>query len=186
MALVHSSVIVTGAAVDTRTRDQLSFPFSARPQAMTIYVRFVEMGTVVSSGIGTLRILQIGALDGSAPLLGIEASPSVYRIRYNNGITAAVTSAVGVVPSVGNRIELRGVFQANGSIFLGQSLNEGSEVTSTPTAALAIAPAWSGAFLMVNSVGAVATTTGINAFRNICIVAGVKTLQEMRAWAGTD
>lgn len=191
MALYHSSVIVTGAAVDTRTRDQLVFNFPPRPQTMTIYVRFVELGNILNGG-GTIRIFQIGNIAGTAPLLGIETSPSNHRIRFSNGISSAVTSGLAVQPAWGNRVELRGVFTVSSgasptaTAFVGQSINEGVEVTSTPTSALLVPTAWSDTKMSVNSVGAVAGTTGLIALRNIEIVSGVRTMQQMRVIAGTD
>ena len=42
MAKAPTSYIATAGTARTRTIDTLSFPYSARPQAMTMYVRFLD------------------------------------------------------------------------------------------------------------------------------------------------
>lgn len=180
MALFHSSVIVTAAATGTRVRDQLSFTFNARPQPMTIYIRFVELGTMVA--IANLRILQIGASAGTDPRLFISGDSSgFYRIVHDNGPTI-VTSTLATAPTFGQRVELRATLSATGSVQINQSINEGAETSATASGAATLAAAWSAATLWVNSLST--SVTGFMALRNLRIERGAVSLQRMRELEG--
>src|SRR5690606_24562614 len=56
---VATSPIVTMTAPVTRAADVLTFPWSHPPQAMTGYLRFVELGAVAMTGASRV-LLQIG------------------------------------------------------------------------------------------------------------------------------
>lgn len=179
MALVHSSVIVTTTVVDTRTRDQLSVVLAARPQAMTFYFRFVELGSINK---GTNQ--KIMFLGSSTTFLQIISDGTNYRAQINNGFSATVSSTLAVAPVVGDRVELLLTLTAAGVIQLSQSINEGAVSTAAAGSARYLPTAWGNTTLWINSFAT--SNVGLNAFRNIEIVAGVKTLQEMRIRAGTD
>lgn len=182
MASAPTSYMPTVAAVDTRTKDQLSFAFTARPQAMTFYVRFVEGGTVTMAA--NTKVIHVGASGATNPFLAIETSGSFYRVRRTNGLGTAVTSTLAAAPSVGQLVELRAVLNADGSVQIGQSIAGAAETTGAASSALALDQAWSGQLLWVNSVGT--ASVGIIAVRNIETMAGARTLQEMRVRAGVE
>lgn len=177
MANSASSYIPTGAAVDTRTRDQLSRALLARPQAMTIYVRFVEQGTLAAGAY----VLYIG---NSTVFLEISSSGSFYRTQYNNGITAAASSTLAAAPTHGQRVELLVTLTSGGVVTISQSINEGAVSTATSGAARVLPTVWGAQTIWINSFST--TGVGFNAFRNIEIMAGVQTMQAMRVRAGTD
>lgn len=181
MSFTHSSVIVTAAATDTRTRDQLAFSFTARPQAMTTYIRFVEQGTVQKSGS---VLLQIGSNGTTNPRIVIDCTGSFYRCFHLNSVGASVSATLAVNPTFGQTIEIRLVLNANGSVMLGQSIAGGAETTTATSSALVLPTLWASQHLMVNSAGTAGV--GFNAFRNIEIAQGVRTMQQMRVVAGTD
>lgn len=177
MASNPSSYIPTGAAVDTRTRDLLSRTFTARPQAMSIYVRFVEGGTLVAGA----WVVYIG---NTTTLLAIGSNSSFYAGNYNNGITAAVSSTLAAAPSVGQGVELLLTLTSAGVITISQSINGGTVTSGAASAARVLPVAWGAQTIWVNSFST--ANVGFNAFRNIEIMAGVHTMQEMRVRAGTD
>lgn len=179
MALVQSAVIVTGAAVVTRNRDQLSFPFTARPQAMSIYVRFVETGTLLK---GTNQKLLF--LGNATVFYQVISNGTFYLASYGNGISSSVTSTAGSTPSVGQRVELLATLSAAGAVTIHQSINEGAVTTASTSAARTLPVTWGAQTLWVNSLST--SNVGMNAFRNIEIAAGVRTMQQMRVLAGTD
>jgi hypothetical protein len=184
MALTHSSVIVTTAAVDTRTKDLLSFAFNPRPQSMTIYVRFVELGTALVGGGGTAAILLIGnAVAGQR--LYVETSPNVYRVRHAT-TSGSVSSSLAAAPVYNQLTELRAVLNSDGSVLIGQSLAGAAETLSTTSGALKFETNWNANTIWINSAQGGAGTNGFIALRNIEIQMGVHTLQEMRVRAGAD
>ena len=186
MTQLASSYVPSLGTAATRNSDVLPFPFPARPQAMTVYVWFVEMGTIVSpvSGQPTRRVIHIGKSDNTSPRLGINRDDTGnYGIFTNNGTGESDrTSVLSAAPSVGDVVELRGILNADGSIQLGQSVNGATETTSTTSAAAALPTAWSDVVLWLNSVGT--TSEGFNAFRNVKIHRGVQSLTTMRRLAG--
>lgn len=177
MASNPTSYIKTGAAVDSRTRDLLSRSFVARPQAMSIYVRFVEGGSLVAGAY----VLYIGS---ATVFLEISSSGSFYRAQYNNGISSTVASTLAAAPTHGQRVELLVTLTSAGVVTISQSINEGAVSTATSGAARVLPSAWGAATMWINSFST--TAVGFNAFRNIEIMAGVQTMQAMRVRAGTD
>src|SRR5256885_140440 len=99
MAFTASSVIVASASLATRNRDQLSFPYNAVPQAMTVYVRFIHLGEPDA----TRRILQIGAASGASPRFLIYlSSASQLRVAYGANDIANTNTL-----TYGDRVETR-------------------------------------------------------------------------------
>ena len=184
MAFAHSSVIVTGAAVDTRTRDQLSFVFNARPQSLTLYVSCIILNDDVASG-SNRAIIQIGSSNSTNPRLVLDAISSTWRWIILNEISNSVQSTVSTSGlTVGDRYEFRGVVNSNGSVQLGVVRNGGAESLGSASGALTLTTAWTLPIIWFNSIGTVSTYFA--AYRNVHIMAGVKTMQEMRRLAGVE
>ena len=73
--IVSSYIPTLAGAVDTRVRDSLPWTLAARPQAMSVYVRFQESGTIQIAG----RIVQVGALAAdTVPRLMIQSTGAFY------------------------------------------------------------------------------------------------------------
>lgn len=177
-----SSYIKTVAAAVTRVVDKISWPMTLTPQAMTIYVRFVERGTAKLAA-GT-KILQIGKSDDTDPMITIEAAgSSLYRASHDNNVASPVTAS-GTITAVSfdDLIELRLVLFSDGAIQLHQSKNGAAEVSTAKTAAHTLAAAWSAVILWLNSVGT--TGTGFCAFNSVKVARGVQTLAFMRSYDG--
>lgn len=177
MAFVNSSYIPTGAAVDTRAREQLSRSFTARPQALSIYVRLTEQGSLLSGGY----ILYIG---NSTTFLEISSSGTFYRTQYNNGASSTVSSTLAAAPSVGQVVELLVTLSAAGSVTISQSIAGGAVTSGSASGNRVLPVQWGALTLWINSFST--SGVGYNAFRNIEIMAGVQTMQAMRVRAGTD
>ena len=180
MSLTVSSYIPTASGTDARTIDALNFTFNARPQAMSIYLRFLELGSVLQAD-GTL--LHIGAATNTNPKALLIANGSVYRMEHNNN-TSTATSSAAATPSTGDIVELVGQLNADGSVQLVQSINGAAAVTATASSTLTLQSAWVSTSLYINSLGTVATTTGYNAFMNVVVIRGVHSLARMRRFAG--
>ena len=163
------SRVATGKTV----ADLLSWPFMAPPQAMTIYVRFVENGTI---GLVSARVLTIGSAALGTPYLYVYSNGTTYRAEHHNG-TSAVTAALGAAPVNGNRVELRVVLNSNGSVTIGQSINGAAETTAS-SASLTLASSWSATTLWLN--GEAAATAGNGYYRTLKVSAGVRTLTDMQ------
>jgi hypothetical protein len=157
------------------TDDRLYWPFLALPQAMTIYLKFTEGGTISTASD---RILQIGAAAGTAPFLKIESSGTFYRATHDNNDGSAVTVTLAAAPTAGQRVELRLVLNSDGSILLGQSINDATESVTSTSGVNTLAAAWSDTRLHLNSIGA--TNVGTGFFRAVKVIKGTRTLAQCR------
>lgn len=174
-APLPSSYIATAASTVARLADDLSYPFLAFPQAMTAYARFVERGAIAIAA--NPRIFQIG---GGAARFQITTSTATgqYGVAHNNGVTA-VSATLASGPSYGQLVELRAVLNADGSVLIGQSINGGAESLAGPSAALALASAWSDQKIWVGEAAAASAVAAMGLF-DLRVAGGARTLQQMR------
>lgn len=122
--------------------DLLSVPWSHAPQAMQVYTRFIEGGTV---NIAAGRMWHLGLTSaGTDPRLYVYAPSGFYGVAHDDGSTF-VQSALSTAPSVGDVVELLATLFADGSVQIAQRINGGSVSTATASAATSLASAWAGA-----------------------------------------
>lgn len=185
-APVPSSIIRTTGSTASRSADVPYLPFTAPPQAMTAYVRFFEMGTVLAASGD--RILQIGLTSPATdPRFFIaDTGGGFYRVGHDNG-TAEAFSTMAAAPTFGQLVELRAVLNANGSVQLHQSIDGAAEVSASASSAPSggLAAAWAGERLYLGCDPA-GTRGGLNPFTHVRFGPGSKTLAEMRALAGVS
>jgi hypothetical protein len=175
LAAFASSDIPTGATAVTRAADSMSFAFPYAPQAMTVYADFVESGdTLLTGGNG---VFAIGDSTNEALFVGGN-QPGAYFLLHRRAGDVASTAAA--VPTLGQRVELRGVMQADGSVFLGQSVDAAAEAVAATSAANAVSTSFSAATLRINGRTA-GTTDGFIALRSLKIAAGVQSMATMRS-----
>lgn len=180
-AIVPSSYIKTEGTTVTRNADSLYFPFTAAPQAMTVYVRGVQLARTTSVP-STWWLWGIGASNGSlTPRAGVFLSTNAYSFFYENTVQST-SGAFGASAVCGDLIELNAQIAANGQNRLGGSLNGGTETLSAFTGSQAVANAWADQRLWINSIG---TQAGVQfAFTHLVIAAGEQTMATMRQLAG--
>lgn len=132
-----SSYIQTVAAAATRNAETLSFAYYRGAVASVLYADFIEDGQRwISPAINILRLG--GASDPQVALRKASASTG-YEIIHRDAASNQVSGTVVTpTPSLGDRVELRGILFADGSVQLGLSLNGGSETLGTQSAALAL------------------------------------------------
>lgn len=170
-----TSEIPTTTVAVTRGADLYSLPLSTPPQEMTVYVKFVEEGTAQVAGS---RSWQISSAGGGAALLTSYAPGSSYAHHHNNAVST-VQSVQGAGPAFGSTVEIASRLFGDGSVDSAQSLNSAAETAGAQTAALALASAWSGLLAWLNSGGS--SNVGFAAIQSFKIVAGARSLTEMRA-----
>ncbi len=179
MSLSISSYIPTSGGTDARTRDQLSFPLLARPQALTVYLRVIELGSALTKA--NTRLFTISNAAASIPSLMVISPSGTYRLDHSTA-SGSVTATAGATPSIGDIVELACQLNPDGSVVIIQSINGGTATTSATSSALTMGTAWSEATIWLNSTGT--SAIGYNAFMNIVIVRGVHSLDRMRRYAG--
>lgn len=171
-----TSLMLSSASAATRNADTLFFDYTPAPQEMTVYVKFVERGTIDISAGG---IFHIGAADANDdPRLLVFEQSGFYGLRHDNG-TVSVARAMSDAPSVGDTVELMLTLGGDGDTQLSQSINSAAVTASAVTGPIALQSAWADTRLYIGSLGV--SNQGINEFIDIKIAAGTKTLAEMRS-----
>jgi hypothetical protein len=156
--------------------------FVAPPQAMTVYAKFQDAGSLAQGA--TRGIVHVGGTSGTsgARFQITVPSTSAYRVGYSDGTTGVssdITSSAAVWSSA---VELRGVLTAAGSLVAGQSLNGGAETLGdavTAPGSVSLPSEWSGARIYIGSRGTV--SQGVGVYQAIKVARGEKTMAQMRA-----
>lgn len=179
MALFPSSYIPTVAATVTRQPDVLNLAtsFAPRPAAMSIYVRFLELGTILQQG----TIVQVAnpTITQVAPYFIVNATAApVYQAYFTPGGIIFSSSVAGVAPVIGNMVELLATLSATGSTQLTQAINGGAPVTAAAGGATTLPQTFGGAGLCVGP--------GFLALRNLVIMRGVQPFITMQRYAGVQ
>jgi hypothetical protein len=177
-AVVPSSYIPTAATTITRNADSLYFPFTAVPQAMTVYARGVEQGGYRTSGS---RLVYLGDEASTNPRLLVQVSAAGYRTTHIASGGTVVESSATVSAALGAMTEVRGVVASTGAVTTGVSLNSGAETVAATSGVLALAGAWSGTRLYLAGGGG---GSGQFAFTYVVVAQGEQTRATMRQLAG--
>lgn len=155
--------------------DKLVYSFLMPPQALTLYVEFVERGAI---SVASDAIVYLGNAGNTGARLWIDSTGTYYRLRHHNGSTE-VTVTLAAAPTAGQRVALRGILASDGKITLHQSINGAAESSTSASAANTLASAWSDTKLYVGSTGD--TNPGSTAFVRVRIARGNLTAAQMQA-----
>jgi hypothetical protein len=181
-----TSYMQTAGATTSRVRDQLYFPLTVPVAAMTLYGDFVELNMTnwVTDNGNSPRVAQIGTLaDSGARIILFKPSGSnAYRTSHYNAVPTNVDGNVTLSQTYGDRIQLAGKFNADGSVQTDGAKNGGSTTAGTPTAAnTPLAATWGGNFLQIGNVNGGAGGGGDIAVRSIRLALGSNSLTTMAA-----
>lgn len=178
MALFPSSYIPTVAATVTRNADNLSFPFPSQPEAISLYVRFVELGM---RQLGTLpRLVAIGG--SAAPNLVVFTNGTNYYVALLSAGGVESDSTDSSTPTLGQQVELLITLSAAGAPQIASSINSGAIVTAVAGPARPLSQTWNAQTLYVANASGIGN--GYAAFRNILVLRGVQSMTTMRRYAG--
>lgn len=167
-----SSYIPAVAATVLRQTDGYNLPFAYPPGEITIYVQFVELGTLVAAG--ELIAISSGA---ASPVFEVFGITGFYKVSHNNGV-ATVSGILAAAPHSGQINEVLARLFGDGSVDETQSIAGAASTSAAQSVANAPANAFSGQLVWLNSYGG--SSIGFAAIRSVKIAAGVRTLDEMR------
>jgi len=171
-ALYPGPYIPTTTGTVTRNDDTVAVPFTAQPQALTVYVRLTELGAIKDTAINE-RILVVGGTTGAR--IRILAVAGFYSAFLDNTAGANVSSTAAAAPVLGDTVELMATVTAAGVIQLTQAIN-GVAVTAAASAAQALDSAFNAQTVSFGETAA----NAVVAIANAVIVRGVQTLDAMR------
>jgi len=164
-----SSYIPTVAGTVSHGQELFYFDMTADPAPMTIYLRYMELGTIKTNSLG---LCYLGLAAGTGARLGVYVNAGVYRAHYDNGVSG-VTSDAAEAPVVGDTVEVRVTLRANGQLQIHQSLNGAAETSGAETGALILPAAWGDDRFYLNSIGS--GLSGFAAFHKVRILYGIQT-----------
>ncbi len=169
-----SSYIQTAGATATRTADTIYSDFLWVPQGLTVYLKFIESGSIDVDGGA---ILNIGAGNGNAPYLRVlQQNTPGYRGLHNNNSTSEQSLYSAVVPSIDDTVELRVTLTSAGLVNLFQSINSGAEAAGNTPSANELASAWSDTRVYLNG-----HDPSFGKYKALKIHRGIRSLVFMRA-----
>ena len=152
--------------------------FVAPPQAMTVYAKFQDAGSLkLAATQGILHIGGTSASSGSRLQLEVP-SGTEYKLGYavgSSGVESKLTSAA----VWSSEVELRGVLSATGTVQLGQSIDGGAETLATESSAVALPTSWESPRIYIGSHGT--DRYGAGVYQAIKVARGEKTMAQMRA-----
>ncbi len=180
--LFPSSPMESTGTVFTRVAENINWPFITAPQAITAYIRFVELGTVKGAASGIL--FSIGGSTGARFFIERGATTDSYRVKHNNG-SSEVNVNLATTHSIGDNLEIRVTLKQDGKINIHFSVAGAAEVSGTESAALSLATGgWNENKLYLNWDGS--SNYGFNAFQSIKISRGAQTMAFMRTFGVTE
>lgn len=184
-----SSYIPTTTAADSRGAEAFSdaFPWTPRQLAemggATFYLDFIE-GMVpnwVTEGGVTTRLLTAGESDNSAPRLLIyrQSATNDYHFNAGNNVDPERTSTLDLTPSRGDRIQLAGQFNADGSVRILGRKNGATDASGSLTSPAAPASAWSDDLIWLGGVGT--SGRGIQEYADAVVFGGLLDIDQCEA-----
>ncbi len=170
-----SGQLVTGLLLGTSTKT-LKWTVNILPQAMCWMIDFVENGGLGTAS-GGVAYLGIDAATGAR--VYIDSTGTQYRATYTDGTTTRTCVMTGTAPTSGQRVRLRLILSATGTIQLGQSINGGAETLPAASAATTLPATWGGTVFRLNAVGT--ANYGANIYLGAVMMWGSQTAAVLQA-----
>lgn len=164
--LFPTAVIPTTSPTATRATDSLYWNFPPVPQAMMVYVRFVEQGSVLGGTQCGVVNIGGGGTSATPPLFMFFNVPGNYS-AYHETSAGVVSSALADAPTLGQTVELIGILFADGSVQAIQSLDGAAVTSSVQSGVRALGVTWAAPKLWANQYY---TIYGANKFAEVKIV----------------
>lgn len=175
-----SSPIITTTGAASRAAETISMPFTVTPAqivaagGITIYDRFVEMGTISKT---SARRWTISKSDNTDPRFFVGESSGAYSVGHDPATATFSTLAAG--PSIGQEVEHLITLTAAGVPQITQYLDGTlDEVASAGTAQALVSP-FSDDVLYINSVGT--SNVGFSRTQEWRAAFGIQTIGAMRS-----
>lgn len=174
-----TSYIPTTSAAVTRNEDLLYLPFTAKPQPLTVYMRFIELGTGLS-GL-TRGIFSLGESNTDS-LFVLNDSANFYRVYHRRNTTDVIGGPPATQTAYGDLVEVRVTLTAAGVTQIHQTINGGAEESGTASSAQALPVDWDVPRMYIGSRGA--SSADAAAFTHVAVLAGLHSRETMRQHAG--
>lgn len=181
MAFRPTSPIRTYNAAATREADLLVRFWPSNPQAMTVYLRFIETGTVESTTLSTQALFELGSTSVNPRFIVFANGAGFYAVLHNNGMGGSRSASALVAPAYGDLVEIVATLNPDGSVSITQTINGvTAAIVTSAGGALVFSPSgWATRRAFVGN-----GTQMILNLRNCVVDRGVKDTTQMRRRAG--
>lgn len=170
-----TSTIFTTTTAVSRSAEVCTVPIAFGPQALTLYMDTIELGTMSKPSQGFLEI------SGAIPYAILWNNSGTPRMTYRSASVQVNADTPGAVATYGQRAEYRGLIYPDGSAQIGQSVNGGTEGVSARAGTNVFGGAWGTMIVRPNAGGVV--SSGFVAIRSIKIALATNlTRDQMRAF----
>ncbi|MEM7416791.1 MAG: hypothetical protein AAF389_14895 [Gemmatimonadota bacterium] len=173
----EGSIVPATTARVTRPDETFYATFDHAPQAMTVYMKFVEAGSIDEHNS---RLLHIGDGTSGGPLLEVFNNSGGYRFYHLSDIGEDEAGSGFTAPTVGQTVEFLGSIAADGTLTAAQSIDGGAIETATGPITKALASSWAGTRLYLGSRGSTNRCPGLQV-ETVKVIAGVRDMTAMRA-----
>jgi hypothetical protein len=156
-----------GAALGTRNADSLGYPFAFKPQPMFLYLKFVELGTLLDAVAIQGGYCEIGSTSEAAPTLRMFCGTAFnYQLDHFNGSGSNVATSTGgyAAAAYGKLVEWLCLLKSDGSVQFHIEVN-GVPASTGGSAGLQFANAWSAPTLI--HIGRRGTAIGLAGFQDL-------------------
>lgn len=171
-----SSYITTTTASATRNADSLRFPYTAVPQALSVYCKAISNQP---SNFDGSFVWAIGTAAGTRLTLH-KTNAAATVTGTHRSAAGTVTSVPAAVVTYGQLVEYRTVLGSDGKITQADSVAGAAETVGAASAANALDGAWAATTIWLNS-DATPANVGFNAFQSLRIALAAPTLAAMQA-----
>lgn len=169
-----TSYIATTTVSVARSSDVFTLPALFAEQALTMYVKYIDLGSQVNAR----GICALGLFAVNPALIIFGSSSTNTAAQFHNGTTGQSTGNIATGVVIGDTCEARVTLTAGGVAQLGFSRNSAAEVLSTATAGQAFGAGWGNSILLLNDYNS--SQSGYAAFSTIRVATGIQSLATMR------
>jgi hypothetical protein len=177
-ALFPSRYIPQTTSVLTRSADVPTFPIGFPPGAMTVYLKFVDIGNSASPSAGSGGLFEIG-YSGNTRLQIYFNGSGTLRADLSTAAGGSAGGTGAITFGVGDTVEVRCTVTAAGVCTLATSKNSGSEFVGPPGAAAALDAAFGTPIIRFGDLNG--GQTGFAALQAARVAAAVQSLAYMQA-----
>jgi len=175
---VPSSYMAATSSVNPRSADIASWPVGIAEQALTIYVKGIDVGTQLAAG--AYGYASLGKWATNPALLIAPNNATNLRSYFNNGSATVNDGSLISGTSYGSGIELLMTLSASGVVQGAISVNGAGQVTAAASAAQTLGGAWGAGSFYLGGADGIAANVGFLIAQIARIAVGAQSLSYMQ------
>lgn len=185
-----TSYIPTSGGTDARTRDALTFPFAPKVQTATVYLRYIQQGTLPWSASANSFLACLGNTSTTATRISVENTLNANTLSMTiAGLASGTSGTVVCAATDGQVVECRGLITYTPSartatVQLNVTIAGGAETAGTVSSAVQVSDNFAGVLLALNGLGGASTNDAFTLTTHALVIRGAVSLASCRVVAG--